>query len=271
MRDEAIRWAKTRVAVARATNASSSGTPRDEAASRGVRRRPTPATAGTLGGRRAGPRRRSSNRWGEVLEAAGNAVEARHRDWLKNHVRRIAHGTPKPSLSALLTEDEQVGVSEFILRHARRKGIGGQMESIERQRRVIDRIHSAFEEPCERDEKLIVYDRLARLGLLTEAPMTPGRDILWDDAVRRTEEKLKAKGKEIDRFEAVEMGGGEPALLSYSSGSTGQPKGIISLVGGIIAGGQTMFNSFGLAPHEIHHTSTDYGWIVGPRTPSGSR
>ncbi len=25
-----------------------------------------------------------------------------------------------------------------------------------------------------------------------------------------------------------------------------------------------MFNSFGLAPHEIHHTSTDYGWIVGP-------
>ncbi|HEY6096554.1 MAG TPA: AMP-binding protein, partial [Candidatus Deferrimicrobium sp.] len=267
MRDEAIRRAKTRVAAAS----------RDErvferyasvmtAALRGV---PAAVDPGDSGDPWAADARALASdllsRWGEVLEAAGDAVEARHRDWLKNHVRRIAHGTPKPDLSTLLTEDEQVGVSEFILRHARRKGIGaGQLESIERQRMVIDRIHSAFEVPCDRDEKLIVYDRLTRLGLLTEAPMVPGRDILWDDAVRRTEEKLKATGKEIDRFDAVEMGGGDPALLSYSSGSTGQPKGIISLVGATVAGGQTMFNSFGLAPHEIHHTSTDYGWIVGP-------
>ena len=156
---------------------------------------------GSLGGPTRGPSPPDLlDRWADVLEAAGDAIEARHRDWLKNHVRRIVRGTPKPTLSALLTEDEQVGVSEFILRHARRKGVGaGQLESIERQRRVIDRILSAFEEPCERDEKLIVYDRLARLGLLTKPPLAQGRDILWDDAVRRTEEKLKAKGKEIDR------------------------------------------------------------------------
>ncbi len=204
-------------------------------------------------------------RWADVLEAAGDAVETRHRDWLKNHMRRLAHGTPKPTLDTLLTDDQRVHVSEFILRHARRKGIGaGQLASIERQRRVIDRILSAFEEHYGRDEKLIVYDRLAKLGLLDRAPLVAGRDILWDDAVRRTEEKLKVRGKDIDDFAAVEMGGGEPAMLSYSSGSTGQPKGIISLVGALVAGGQTMFNSFGLAPHEIHHTSTDYGWIVGP-------
>ena len=203
--------------------------------------------------------------WMETLEAAGDAIETRHRDWLKNHVRRIVHGTPKPTVETLLTDDQRVGVPEFILRHARRKGVGaGQLETIERQRRVIDRIHSAFEQPHERDEKLIVYDRLARLGLLSRPPLTEGRDILWDDAIRRTEGKLKAEGKDIDEFAAVEMGGGEAAILSYSSGSTGQPKGIISLVGSIVAGAQTMFNSFGLAPHEIHHTSTDYGWIVGP-------
>jgi enoyl-CoA hydratase/carnithine racemase/acyl-coenzyme A synthetase/AMP-(fatty) acid ligase/NADPH:quinone reductase-like Zn-dependent oxidoreductase len=203
--------------------------------------------------------------WADVLEAAGDAIETRHRDWLKNHVRRIVHGTPMPTVETLLTDDQRVGVPEFILRHARRVGVGaGQLETIERQRRVIDRILSAFEQPHERDEKLIVYDRLARLGLLSRPPLAEGRDILWDDAIRRTEARLKAEGKEIDEFEAVEMGGGEAAILSYSSGSTGQPKGIISLVGSIVAGAQTMFNSFGLAPHEIHHTSTDYGWIVGP-------
>ncbi|MDP2657778.1 MAG: AMP-binding protein, partial [Candidatus Deferrimicrobium sp.] len=205
------------------------------------------------------------DRWMETLETAGEAIETRHRDWLKNHVRRIVHETPKPTVETLLTDDLRVGVPEFILRHARRKGVGaGQLETIERQRRVIDRIQSAFEQPHERDEKLIVYDRLARLGLLSRTPLEEGRDILWDDAIRRTEGKLKAEGKDIDEFAAVEMGGGEAAILSYSSGSTGQPKGIISLVGSIVAGAQTMFNSFGLAPHEIHHTSTDYGWIVGP-------
>src|SRR3970040_468474 len=70
---------------------------------------------------------------GKVPEAAGDAVETRHRDWLKNHVRRIVHGIPKPGMETLLTDDQQVGVSEFILRHARRKGVGaGQLQSIER-------------------------------------------------------------------------------------------------------------------------------------------
>jgi enoyl-CoA hydratase/carnithine racemase/acyl-coenzyme A synthetase/AMP-(fatty) acid ligase/NADPH:quinone reductase-like Zn-dependent oxidoreductase len=205
------------------------------------------------------------DRWAEVLETVGDAIENRHRDWLKNHVRRTVSGAPKPTMETLLAEDHRIDVSELTLRHARRKGIGaGRLEGIQRQRKVIDRILAAFERPIERDEKLIVYDRLTKLGLLANAPLVPGRDILWDDAIKRTEGKLAAEGKDIDEFAAVEMSGGDPAMLSYSSGSTGQPKGIISLVGALVAGGQTMFNSFGLAPHEIHHTSTDYGWIVGP-------
>jgi enoyl-CoA hydratase/carnithine racemase/acyl-coenzyme A synthetase/AMP-(fatty) acid ligase len=267
VRDEAIRRAKMRVAAAeRDERVFERYAPALKAALRGV---PAEADPGDSGDPWGADIRAFAvdlwDRWPEVLEAAGDAVETRHRDWLKNHVRRIVHGTPTPTMEALLTEDQQGGIPEFIVRHAREKGVGaGRIETIERQRQVIDRILTAFEQPVEHDEKLLVYDRLTKLGLLSKAPLVEGRDILWDDAIRRTEEKLKAEGKDIDAFASVEMGGGEPAMLSYSSGSTGQPKGIISLVGAIVAGAQTMFNSFGLAPHEIHHTSTDYGWIVGP-------
>lgn len=266
-RDEAIRRAKMRVAAAeRDERVFDRYAPVLKAALRGIPEDADPGDSGDPWG--SDVRRLAADlrdRWAKVLEDTGDAVEPRHRDWLKNHLRRVVHGTPEPTLDTLLTDDQQTSVSEFILRHARRQGIdAGQLERIDRQRRVIDRILEAFEQPCERDEKLIVYDRLTQLGLLSSPPLAPGRDVLWDDAIRRTQEKLVARGADIDEFTAVEMGGGEPAILSYSSGSTGQPKGIISLVGGIVAGGQTMFNSFGLAPHEIHHTSTDYGWIVGP-------
>jgi enoyl-CoA hydratase/carnithine racemase/acyl-coenzyme A synthetase/AMP-(fatty) acid ligase len=266
-RDEAIRRAKMRVAAAeRDERVFERYAPALKAALRGVPAEADPGDSGDPWG--ADVRALAADlwdRWPEVLEAAGDAVETRHRDWLRNHVRRIVRGTPAPAMETLLAEDQQGSLPEFILRHAREKGAGsGQLETIERQRRVIDRVLAAFEQPFERDEKLIVYDRLTKLGLLSKAPLEEGRDILWDDAIRRTAGKLGTEEKDIDAFTAIEMSGGDPAMLSYSSGSTGQPKGIISLVGAIVAGSQTMFNSFGLAPHEIHHTSTDYGWIVGP-------
>ncbi len=267
MRDEAIRRARMRVAASERDERVFAQYARSLAAA--LRGMPEDADPGDSGDPWGGDVRRLAadlrDRWGEVLEATGEAVETRHRDWIRNHLRRVAQGTPAPTVETLLTEEQRGSVSEFILRYALRQGADATtLKTIDRQRRVIEGLLKAFEQPYPRDEKLIVFDRLTRLGLLSSTPLTPGRDILWDDAVRRTEEKLRAAGGDIDEFTAVEMGGGDPAILSYSSGSTGQPKGIISLVSGIVAGGQTMFNSFGLAPHEIHHTSTDYGWIVGP-------
>jgi acyl-coenzyme A synthetase/AMP-(fatty) acid ligase/enoyl-CoA hydratase/carnithine racemase/NADPH:quinone reductase-like Zn-dependent oxidoreductase len=267
VRDESLRRAKMRVQAAeREEQVFARYLPVLTATLRGV---PASGETGDSGDPWGGDTQalaaESLDHWAEIIDSAGDGIETRHRDWLKNHLRRIAHGAPRPTLDSLLSDDHRCGVPEFLLLHARRRGVdASRLESIERQRQVIERILAAFEQPFERDEKLIVHDRLTKLGLLTRAPLVEGRDILWDDAIRRTEAKLNARGLDIDEFTAVEMGGGDPAMLSYSSGSTGQPKGIISLVGALVAGAQTMFNSFGLAPHEIHHTSTDYGWIVGP-------
>ena len=101
MRDEAIRRAKARVAAAsRDERVFERYAPVMAAALRGV---PAAADQGDSGDPWAADVRALAvdllNRWGEVLESRGGRVEARHRDWLKNHVRRIVRGTPKPTLS----------------------------------------------------------------------------------------------------------------------------------------------------------------------------
>ncbi|HLO10542.1 MAG TPA: AMP-binding protein, partial [Desulfobacteria bacterium] len=86
MRDEAIRRAKARVAAAaRDERVFERYAPVMAAALRGL---PAVADQGDSGDPWAADARALAvdllNRWGEVLETAGDAVEARHRDWLKN-------------------------------------------------------------------------------------------------------------------------------------------------------------------------------------------
>jgi enoyl-CoA hydratase/carnithine racemase len=180
VRDEANRRAKMRAeATLRDEQVFTRYAPVLTAALRQVRGEASPGGSGNTGGASAHELAADlRDNWVEVLEAAGDAVETRHRDWLKNHVRRIVQGKDKPTVKALLTDDQQGSVSEFILRHAREKGIGAeQLRSIERKKRVIDHVLSAFEQPHERGEKLIVYDRLTKLGLLTRAPLAPGHPL----------------------------------------------------------------------------------------------
>jgi len=57
---------------------------------------------------------------------------------------------------------------------------------------------------------------------------------------------------------------GALALLMYTSGTTGQPKGIVRDTGGhMVQLKWTMWNEFGVKPGETFWAASDVGWVVG--------
>jgi enoyl-CoA hydratase/carnithine racemase/acyl-coenzyme A synthetase/AMP-(fatty) acid ligase/NADPH:quinone reductase-like Zn-dependent oxidoreductase len=185
---------------------------------------------------------------------------------VKSHIKLLADGEPIPKREDLLHRDLLMSEPDFIIQHVTNMGIKqDKLISIDRLAQVKEKIIEEFERPYSREEKLLVFNRLEKIGLLQErTAMVAGRDLLWDDAIEQTAQSLAAEGKNIEVFDAVDMHGSDFAFLIFSSGTTGAPKGILLTVGAIVAGGQTMSNAFGLADHQLHHTSTDYGWVVGP-------
>jgi len=99
-------------------------------------------------------------------------------------------------------------------------------------------------------EHIVVYKRLG-----IEVPWRDGRDIWWEDIA----------SNQSNECETMHMDSEDYAMIIFSSGTTGRPKGTVHTHGGALAQiGKELGYYFDVKENDVFFWLTDIGWMMGP-------
>jgi len=109
-------------------------------------------------------------------------------------------------------------------------------------------LDGAIEMATHKPDFCVIYQREQEVAKLIE-----GRDLDWHECQYG-----------VEPADCVPVEGDHPAYILYTSGTTGQPKGVIRATAGhLVALAWTMKNLYGVNPGEVFWTASDVGWVVG--------
>ncbi len=88
-----------------------------------------------------------------------------------------------------------------------------------------------------------------------DVPMTPGRDVYWDDLLAST----------ATLADPVAVEANEPGFIIYTSGTSAKPKGLVhSGIGFMIGAYHNVKMSLDLGPEDVYWCTADVGWLTFP-------